>query len=269
MWRRRSLALLVWLVAAPAFAQTSWIETSIVGFNPDNSKAPTALYFGGDFPAWDDAAAIPYALTPDTWHLVTLPYTVPADAKAVFLSGLLILTNPSTIGICNLTVTFRAPGSTWDSGNYQLQTASTAGSGGSRAPASTFAPVVNRQFEVYHTRTPGCPALVNLSLQAYFRGSASSTPPPSTPPSITASVGSVISGTVANGPANPTDWVGLCQATCISWKYLTNTQTAGAGVSAATVTFPLPAAGTYTLKFFANDSFTVIAQSAPFTVGGQ
>jgi hypothetical protein len=79
--------------------------------------------------------------------------------------------------------------------------------------------------------------------------------------------------TVANGPANAGDWVGLYAAGApasayLQWQYLNGTHTAPAvGVSGAPLTFTMPlTAGTYELRFFANNTYNVLATSATITV---
>jgi cytochrome c5 len=85
----------------------------------------------------------------------------------------------------------------------------------------------------------------------------------------TVAPGGAVTATVANGPANPTDWLGLYAtggATFLNWKYLNGTQSALAvGVTSATVTFTMPTTpGTYTLRFSAGS--VVLATSATITV---
>src|SRR6185503_5201799 len=86
----------------------------------------------------------------------------------------------------------------------------------------------------------------------------------------TASTGGIVMATVANGPAQVKDWIGLYAtggSTLIDWKYLNGSQTVPAtGVSGATVAFTMPStAGSYTLKFFTGTS-TLLATSAAITV---
>ena len=106
-------------------------------------------------------------------------------------------------------------------------------------------------------------------------------PPPPATPSITPSVTTVAGGatltvTVANGPGNQLDWVGLYPtasgATYVDWKYLSGSRTAPAtGLRAATVSFTMPTTpGTYTLRLMANNSTTqVLASTATITVTTQ
>jgi len=72
---------------------------------------------------------------------------------------------------------------------------------------------------------------------------AQSTPTLSVTPT-SAPPGATVTVTVANGPANATDWVGLfttaaADTLMLDWKYLNGQKTAPAtGVTTATVTFP-------------------------------
>src|SRR5262249_59279741 len=79
-------------------------------------------------------------------------------------------------------------------------------------------------------------------------------PPTVTLSATTAGAGGVVNATVANGPAQPGDFVGLYDAAgaAITWNYLNGTRTMpAAGVANATVPLSLPpTAGTYQARFF-------------------
>jgi hypothetical protein len=96
---------------------------------------------------------------------------------------------------------------------------------------------------------------------------------------VTVSAGATISATVANGPGNPGDWLGVYAVgapTGIgnppSWKWLSTDGAAPSippapGVTAGTVHLVVPAqAGQYEVRFFPNNSFTLGATSAAITV---
>jgi hypothetical protein len=79
--------------------------------------------------------------------------------------------------------------------------------------------------------------------------------------------------TIAGGPGNTTDWVGLYSTGAsdtgyIDWQYLNGMHTVPAtGASSATLTFTMPpTAGTYNLRFFSNNSMVKIATSVTITV---
>ena len=89
----------------------------------------------------------------------------------------------------------------------------------------------------------------------------------------TVAPGGTVSATIANGPANSLDWVGLYAAGAppagyLRAAYLNDTLTAPTpGLTGGTLTFTLPLTpGTYQVRFFLNDSFTVLATSGAITV---
>ncbi len=91
--------------------------------------------------------------------------------------------------------------------------------------------------------------------------------------SAVVSTGGTISVTIANGPGNARDWVGLyctsaANVTSSDWKYFSGSRTPpGAGTTSATLNFTAPgAAGTCVIRLFADDGFTPIASSANITV---
>jgi hypothetical protein len=88
-----------------------------------------------------------------------------------------------------------------------------------------------------------------------------------------ATTGGTIVFTVADGPANPTDWVGLFSTTAgdnayVDWVYLNGQKTAPAnGIAAATLQFAAPKTpGTYNVRLFRSNSSTKLATSNPVTV---
>ncbi|MBY0495569.1 MAG: S8 family serine peptidase [Cyanobacteria bacterium] len=89
----------------------------------------------------------------------------------------------------------------------------------------------------------------------------------------TVAPGGVISFTVANGPGNRADWVGLAPAAAadmgkIDWIYLNGTRSAPAsGIANATLQFIAPATpGSYDVRLFSNDTYTRIARSVAIPV---
>ena len=86
----------------------------------------------------------------------------------------------------------------------------------------------------------------------------------------TVAPGDTVTATAAGGPGNKTDWLAIYptgSSTYITWKYLNGSQTAPAtGLTGAAVPFTVPTTlGSYTIKFWAGS--TLLATSAPFTVG--
>src|SRR5207253_510686 len=106
-------------------------------------------------------------------------------------------------------------------------------------------------------------------------GPVTITGPTLTAGASTVAAGGTISFTVASGPGNRFDWVGLfCPASStdsayFTWKYLSNSQVApGSGVTSATVTFTAPATPgqTCNARLFVSDGFTKIATSGTVAV---
>ncbi|HVO72892.1 MAG TPA: sugar-binding protein [Ignavibacteriaceae bacterium] len=76
-----------------------------------------------------------------------------------------------------------------------------------------------------------------------------------------------ISVVFANGPGNSTDWIGIYKAgdvpgtvDAILWKYVNNTQTAGAGITHGRIKFPsgLHEEGDYWAGFFESDGYNIL-----------
>jgi hypothetical protein len=89
------------------------------------------------------------------------------------------------------------------------------------------------------------------------------------PASVSVAPSASLSVHVAGGPANATDWIGLAQtgapaSTVLSWMYLNGATTPPvAGVTSADLTFTVPpGAGSYELRFFANNGVARLATSA-------
>jgi hypothetical protein len=107
-------------------------------------------------------------------------------------------------------------------------------------------------------------------------------PPPPPPPSIkvngssnaVVAEGSALTVSLVNGTGNTTDWVGLAGAgtpdtSFIAWVYLSGSQTApDVGLTSATLMMTAPTTdGSYEARFYANNSWTVLARTI-FTVQG-
>ncbi len=168
------------LAAILSFNTLAWNEATIFGAPSDNAKRPIGVLVRYDGVGTLPAISIP----PDTWVTIdlsngpqwyyngdqtTFQPNLPEDTKAVFLSGLLIITHPGGVITCDLWANFRAPGSTLPYNSYQVQTLEAIAGSGVRSNAAVWVPVVNRQFQIYWHYTPGCPSMINLSLQAYVR----------------------------------------------------------------------------------------------------
>jgi hypothetical protein len=94
------------------------------------------------------------------------------------------------------------------------------------------------------------------------------------PATVTVSGGAIVTVAVTGGPAQVGDWLGLYRvggtiSQWLDWKYLNGTRTRPTtGLAAATVTFTLPAgSGNYEVRFFENDSATLLATSSTIIAG--
>jgi subtilisin family serine protease/ribosomal protein L35AE/L33A len=90
----------------------------------------------------------------------------------------------------------------------------------------------------------------------------------------TVAPGGTITFNVANGPANPRDWVAIAASSAadtakLDWVYLNGSKTPPAsGMSNASLQFVAPSTpGTYNLRLFANDTYQKLATSGDLTVG--
>jgi hypothetical protein len=106
---------------------------------------------------------------------------IPASAVAVEIRGLVFITNASQ-GLCDIEVTFRVPGTTFVTGNYQIQALSQQGDG-ERANVAVMVPVVDRKFQFYwwypaHCGAPGSGVGLNLFVQAVYCNEAAPVDPP-------------------------------------------------------------------------------------------
>lgn len=155
------------LLCFPMLAAADWVEGSIAGVRNDNSKAPIAVFVNSYTPAGPGAGQ---------WVSIdTAPMGIPADAKAVFLSGVLIITHGTTQQTCDLQVSLRAPGDQLNAGNYIGQTIEASVGNGMRSNMSSWVPVKNGHFEFWWYRSTygqwpsECAYGINLSLQQYIR----------------------------------------------------------------------------------------------------
>jgi hypothetical protein len=91
--------------------------------------------------------------------------------------------------------------------------------------------------------------------------------------SETVKAGGTVTVTIAGGPGQPGDWIGLYDESGSlvqyqQWQYLNGAQTKPeVGLTDATVTFTAPSTpGTYNVRLFTNSSYVLLATSAAFIV---
>lgn len=162
----RFIALIAALLSAPAFAD--WTEGATIGVRTDNARTPTAI-FANTYTGIGAAGE-------GVWLRVAVAdLGIPPDAKAVFLSGILIITHGVTPQTCDLTISVRAHGDSMHEGFYIGQVIEASVGNGQRSTMSTWAPVRDGYFEYFWKRnTAGqwpseCAYAINLAAQAYVR----------------------------------------------------------------------------------------------------
>lgn len=156
------------LFAAPVAAQ--WVEGSHIGIPHDSPKQVTAVFF-------NDYAGI--GPQPGVWTKVNVQSLVGSTATpiiGVMLGGLGVVTKGTSSDYCNLRISFRRPGTTYNTGNYISQVLEAHAGGGQRSPTFVIVPVdENGNIEYFWQRQSGgtyptyCANAFNLSLQAYIR----------------------------------------------------------------------------------------------------
>jgi hypothetical protein len=164
----KKLLAFIFTACTSIAANAQWIEGNTIGVRADNTKTPVAIFintYTGVGPVQKQ------------WHrLSTTAMGIPADAKSVFLSGLLIITHGTNSEICDLNVSFKAPGDDMVSAASIGQTVEAHIGGGQRSNMATWVPIKNGEIEFYwwHTTPNGtwpdyCAYGINLNAQAYVR----------------------------------------------------------------------------------------------------
>ena len=77
--------------------------------------------------------------------------------------------------------------------------------------------------------------------------------------------GATVTVTYAGLPGNPKDWIGIAPAGSSNASFVAYVYTGGHTSGTAILTAPLTG-GSYVARAFPNDTFTLLAESAPFTV---
>lgn len=125
-----------------------WKESNRI-FTYDIHSGPTVVFAG------DTTSGAPPHYAPGQWHTIDLkPLGVSADAKFAEINGFLIITDVNS-AIDNLTATFRAPSSTLNEGNYQMQAISVFSGDGARQVQSVTVALENGCFQFFWQKTVG------------------------------------------------------------------------------------------------------------------
>ncbi len=117
-----------------------------------------------------------YIYGKNAWTTVDLTPHIPADAKAVFLQGILIITHGANVETADLTINLRPPSSPEAGANYEGQTIEAMVGGGQRSSFAAWVSVENGKFQFWWnaTTSPGnwpdwSSYGVNLTVQAFTR----------------------------------------------------------------------------------------------------
>lgn len=150
---------------------------------------------------------------------------------------------------------------------------------GTKTPPATGSAAANLSFRMpttagtYQFRFFANETFTKLATSNDVTVTATMNTPTVTASPTTVAPGGMISVAIANGPANPTDWVALVKVgdpdtNVLDWKYLNGTRTAPAmGVATAMLGFTAPTmTGSYDFRFFSSDTFTKLATSNTVTV---
>lgn len=177
---KAALAASVWILPVVALANEvgKWDRATEI-----YTRSGNAFLRGDVFVNTYTGASIPPGCAPSTWCTVDVSSEIALDAKAVFLSGILIITHGAASEIADIQIGFRAygdnegcpvpqvPTCVW----YVGQTIEAHQLGGQRSNMSTWVPVKDGKFQFWHSlSTPGTwpnnsSYGVNLSIQAWTR----------------------------------------------------------------------------------------------------
>jgi hypothetical protein len=91
--------------------------------------------------------------TRGAWTRVNLGDMVPDDCKAVFMTGILIITHGTNAETADLTINLKPPSSNENPLNYEGQTIEAMVGGGQRSPYASWVGVENKEFDFYWNTT--------------------------------------------------------------------------------------------------------------------
>lgn len=146
----RLIALSLAFLVFPLTAFAQWHELEEIHCSDDNNTLPAIENAAGYI-----NTATGYGPYINTWATVDVTtYGVPADAKAVFLMGRLLLSANSTPHKQIMTVLFAKPSSTVSSSVYQIQAVKDSNITAVRTNFATWVPLENGEFK-FLWNTPG------------------------------------------------------------------------------------------------------------------
>ena len=141
-----------------------WNEGNIIGINANTSKEHAGVFVSTVYPQYQYNGN-------GTWSEIDISNLVPVDTKAIFLTGILLITHSGSAGIADFRVHFKKSGAYTYPGDYIGQTVEAHPGGGQRTNFSSWVPVENQKFMFYWYGVPlsGVHYGTNLTIQAYIR----------------------------------------------------------------------------------------------------
>ena len=246
-------------------------------------------------PATDVAAAATKAITVvspgpggGTSASATLTVTAPAPAPVPALTvnggGNPVTVTPGatiSVGVSNgpgnisdwvMMVPAGAPAQTWGPQYMYLSGSRTRPASGMTSATLAFIAPSSGSYEFRFYRNDGWTLLATSSVVTVQAASTAITLNGGSG-AVTVGAGSTINVGVTNGPGNISDWLMMVPAgspaqTWGTYKYLSGSKTRPAtGLTNATVQFTAPSGGgQFEIRFYQNDTFTLLATSATITV---
>ena len=160
--------IIVLLIAAGCHKSSGFVEGTTIGIAAHNPNAFPVIFFNTY--TGEGLATFPE----NEWTTVDVTGIIPDGVKAIYLSGLLIITHGTLEEICNLTLAYRDQGETGDY-PYIAQTVETVVNGGARTPHSIWVAAHDGKFQIKWRRSTtgnwpeNCAYGINLNLAGYLR----------------------------------------------------------------------------------------------------
>lgn len=172
--------LVVAILSTPsnAIGQSNWVRSTEIFTRPDNAHSRGTIFINTH-----TGVTNPRNCLAGEWCEVDLSRDVLPDAKAAFLSGILIVTQGKTVEISDLHVSFKSIDDaeecpvpqTPTCAPYIGQTLTVSAGSGARSPMSVWVPLTNGRFFFKWTASTGgkwpehASYGVNLTLLAWTR----------------------------------------------------------------------------------------------------
>lgn len=145
-------------------------KTSTSILTPSNSPRDFEAFYWNTYTGACRVAGVTVPLLPvGVWNTINLTAMgVPANANAVQLANLLVITDGANTADADLAVAFQATGAGGDPLKYEEQTIALGSSGGSRTNATVICPLNGGCMDVSISRGNGAPEFPNGPLAAQW-----------------------------------------------------------------------------------------------------